>query len=131
MAPRTIEVDDTARTVAAIDHVLTFDPDRPMQFGGVGSGKTRPPLMPAVEAMLGNATLRAALEDMRDKHDRLTESYAVLLAGAQAGVIESRTSRRSPITPISEALAALGELPGAGARIYEVLPETAEAWPGD
>ena len=128
MAPRTIPLEATARTVATIDHAITFDPDRPMLFGGTGSGKSRPLVLPAVEAMLGNAALRAAIEDMRGTYDALAARHAQLLTAAQTAVIESRTGR-NPITPIVEALTGLELLPEPGARLREVLPESVAAWP--
>jgi len=129
MAQRTLPLDDTARTVAAINHTLTFDQERPMLFGGTGTGKTLPPFMPAVDAMLGNATLRAALENARGEYDQLAARYAPLLTAAQAAVIEARTSRRNPITPISEALALLDDAPAAETRLHELPLSTAAAWP--
>jgi hypothetical protein len=129
MAPRTVPLDDTARTLAAIDHAIAFDPNRPIIFGITGSGKSRSSLLPAVEVMLGNATLRAALENARGEYDRLAARYAALLTAAQAAVIEARTSRRNPLTPIAEALDGLGELPAADARLADLPLATAAAWP--
>jgi hypothetical protein len=107
----------------------TLDPGAPMLFGGTGSGKTRPPFLPMLDATLGNAALRSALEQLRGEYNRLAARHAVLLTAAQAAVIESRTSRRDPLTPLAEALAELGETPAPGARLFEVLPATAAAWP--
>lgn len=126
---RTVPLDAVTRTPAAIEHAVTLDPARPVLFGGTGSGKARAPLLPAVEAMLGNAVLRAAVGDLRREHDVLAGRYAALLTAAQAAVIESRTGRRNPVTPLIEALAGLGQLPEPGARLHETLPETAAAWP--
>lgn len=101
----------------------------PMLSGGTGSGKARAPFLPVVEAMLGNATIRAALEHLRGEYDRLAERHAALLTAAQAAVVESRTSRRDPITPLADALIELGAMPAPDAGLFEVLPAAASAWP--
>lgn len=129
MAPRTVPLDDTARTVAAIDHALDVAQVRPVLFGISGPGKPHPPRMPAVDVLLGSATLRAALENARGEYDRLAARYAALLTAAQAAVIEERTSRRNPLTPIAEALTGLGELPAPGARLADLPLSTTAAWP--
>ena len=62
MAPRTLPPDGVAQTLTAIDDALTLDFSRPLVFGGTGSGKSPAPHRSAVEAVLGNATLRVALD---------------------------------------------------------------------
>lgn len=106
-----------------------LDPRRPVLLGGAGSGKARSPFLPVVEMMLGNTAIRAVREQLRGEYDRLAERHVVLLTAAQAAVVESRTSRRDPITPLAEALVELGEMPAPGAGVFEVLPASAAAWP--
>lgn len=73
--------------------------------------------------------LDAALIEARRCYERLAGRFEVLLTAAQAAVIEERTSRRNPLTPLTEALAELGELPGYGVRLADVVAESVAAWP--
>lgn len=73
--------------------------------------------------------LDAALIEARRRYERLAGRFEVLLTAAQAAVIEARTSRRNPLTPLTEALAELGELPGHGVRLADVVAESMAAWP--
>lgn len=66
---------------------------------------------------------------LRILHREAVCRYEQLRAAAQGAVVEARTGRRNPITPIVEALAELGESPAAGARLHSLVPESAAAWP--
>lgn len=115
-----MKTDDT--TLAAIDDTLELDWTGPIVSGGTGTGKTNGSDMVA-------ATLRAEYELLSAVYRETVRRYEHLRAAAQAAVIELRTSRRNPITPILEALTELGELPAPGARLREQMPQTAAAWP--
>ena len=76
-----------------------------------------------------SAVLRAEHELLTAAYQEVARRYERLRTAAQAGVIEARTSRRDPLTPIREALAELDELPAPGARLADLPLSTAAAWP--
>jgi len=105
----------TART-------LEFDRTGTLDSRGTGRGETN-----GAESAV--ATLRAEHELLAAAYRETTRRYEMLRNAARAAVIESRTSHRNPITPITETLTSLGELPAAGARLADLSLSTAAAWP--
>ena len=106
MTPRTVELDRAA----------------PLTSGTTGTGKTSASATVLTE-------LRAEYELLAAAYRETERRYEHLRTAAQAAVVESRTSRRNPVTPIAEALAVLNEMPAPGARLCDLPLSTALAWP--
>jgi hypothetical protein len=88
-----------------------------------------PLLLPGPEGGAELMLLDAALVESERRYEQLAERFGALLTAAQAVVIEARTGRRNPITPLIEALSALGQLPEPGVRLADVVVESVAAWP--
>jgi hypothetical protein len=101
---------------------LEFDRTDTLNSRGTGRGETN-----GAESAV--ATLRAEYELLAAAYRETTRRYEMLRSAAQAAVIESRTSHRNPITPITEALAELDETPAPGIRLRDLPLATTSAWP--
>ena len=109
-------------TLTAIDDTLDLDWTGPFVSGGTGTGKTN-------GSAMATATLRAEYESLAVAYRETTRRYEKLRAAAQAAVIESRVSRRNPISPLIDTLTELEAMPAPGTTVRELLPETVAAWP--
>jgi hypothetical protein len=125
----TLTVDGVARTLTAIDDALTLEFTGPLVSGGAGSGKSAPVQLVAAKQMLETTSLVVEIRRLRLAQRESAARFDALLAAAQAAVIEARTSRRNPITPITEVLAELGAMPASGARLHDLPLATSSAWP--
>ena len=114
--------DGTDTIAVAVDKLAALDWTRAIPASSPATGKTN-------AAALAATRLRAELAAQHAAHRETCRRYALLLAAAQAAVIESRTSRRSPITPISEALTEIGALPAPGTRLSALPLATDAVWP--
>jgi hypothetical protein len=75
------------------------------------------------------AELHAGYELLAAAYRETTRRYDYLRTAAQAAVVESRTSVRNPVTPVSEALVVLDEMPAPDARLRDLPLLTTLAWP--
>jgi len=112
-----------AHTAPAPVDVFAFDWTGPSAVGGTRTGKTDGLDFVTVQ-------LRAEYELLAAAYRETARRYEHLRAAAQAAVVESRTSRRNPVTPIAEALALLDEMPALHVQLHDLPLSTSAAWPG-
>jgi hypothetical protein len=82
-----------------------------------------------VEDSAALVELRAEYELLAAAYRETARRYEVLKAAAQAAIVESRTSRRDPLTRVREVPAELGALPTVGVRLHELPLSSASVWP--